>query len=42
MYVKKKVMLTCNRYILLGKLFWVQNDYRLLAVKVNVDERNTT
>lgn len=41
MCVKNKVMLTCYRYILLGKLFWVQNDRSLLAAKVDVEEKST-
>lgn len=35
-------MLACYRYILHGKLFWVQNVCSLLAVKVDVEEKFTT
>lgn len=42
MCVKNKIMLACYRYILRGKLFWVQNVRSLLAVKVDVEEKSTT
>lgn len=42
MCVKNEAMLTCYRYIWLGKLFCVPNYHSLLAVKVDVEDKSPT